>query len=108
MKGKKPQIYDKYPLWIVLVVNIILFLGIIAGAYIMFRLHLITGIIYLVYVVFLEFTVYREGCRDCYYYDSRCAFGKSYIARIFFKKGDGKNFTKRKTGWKPSREKAGS
>ncbi|MBU0628496.1 MAG: threonine/serine exporter family protein [Nanoarchaeota archaeon] len=100
MKREKPQIYNKYPLWIVLVANIIMILGIIAGAYIMFRLHWITGIIYLVYVVFLEFTVYKEGCRDCYYYNSRCAFGKSYIAGIFFKKGDGKNFTKRKTSWK--------
>ncbi len=95
----KTKIYDKYPAWIVLVVNIIMLLPIIAGAYIMFRLNWVTGIMYLAYVVFLEFTVYKEGCKHCYYYNSRCAFGKSYIARIFFKKGDGKNFTERKTSW---------
>ena len=96
----KPKLYEKYPLWIVFVVNIIMFLVVLAGAYIMFKLHLITGILYIIYIIFLEFTVYKEGCKDCYYYNSRCAFGKSYIARIFFKKGDGKNFTERKTGWK--------
>ena len=97
---KKQEIYDKYPLWIVLIVNIIMLLVVFAGSYIMFRLSLITGILYLVYVVFLEFSVYRGGCRYCCYYDSRCAFGKSYVARMFFKKGDSKKFCEKKMGWK--------
>ncbi len=98
-KPEKPAIYDKYPLWIVLIANLVMLLVVVSGAYIMFRLNLITGILYLVYVTVLEFSVYWEGCRHCCYYNSRCAFGKSYIARIFFKKGDSKKF-KREISWK--------
>jgi len=95
----KSKIYDKYPLWIVLIVNILMLLVVIAGAYIMFRLHWITGVLFIIYIIFLEFSVYREGCRYCCYYNSRCAFGKSYIARIFYKKGNPKKF-ERKITWK--------
>jgi len=98
-KKKDKKSCEKYPLWMVLLINLLMILVYVAGAYIMFVLSWITGVLFLVYLIILEFSNYREGCRHCYYYGKRCAFGKGVIARVFFNKGDPKNF-KRELKWK--------
>ena len=50
---KNPKIYDSYPLWIVILANISMLAVYVAGAYIMFALSLITGILYVTYLVLL-------------------------------------------------------
>lgn len=101
MKKKKEDKnrYEKYPLWIVIIINILMLLVYAAGAYIMFVLSWITGVLFLVYIIILELSIYREGCRHCFYYGKRCAFGKGIIARIFFNRGNPKNF-QREITWK--------
>jgi hypothetical protein len=94
------KIYDKYPIWIVVLVNILMLAVYVAGAYIMLTLHWITGALYVIFLGFVEFTVYREGCRYCFYYGGGCAFGKGAIAALFYKKGDPKNFCKKKITFK--------
>ena len=96
----KPKIYEKYPLWMVFVYNIVMLSVYLAGAYILFKFNLIIGILYLVYLIILESGVYREGCRYCYYYGKRCVAGKGLIAPIFVKKGNPKKFCARKLEWK--------
>lgn len=100
MKKRKNKIYDKYPVWIVVLTNILFLLVYLSGLYIMFALHLITGILYLIFLVFMEFSVYREGCRYCCYYGGGCAFGKGKIASWFYKKGNPKKFCERELSWK--------
>ena len=95
MKTKKPKIYESYPIRMVLLTNLLMLTIYFAGAYIMFKLHLITGILYLVYLIILEFQTYKEGCINCCYYKKRCAFGKGIIAGVFFKKGNPKKFSER-------------
>jgi len=96
----KPKIYESYPIWTVILV-IILFLAIyIAGAYVMFRLHLIMGIIYILYLVLLEFFVYKGACPHCYYYGKVCFSGRGKLAKILYKKGDPKEFCKREMKFK--------
>ena len=85
MDKSQTQIFDSYPLWIVILANILIFSVYVAGAYIMFKLSLITGILYVVYLVFLERHFFKEGCIHCYYYGKLCAFGKGTLAAIFFK-----------------------
>jgi len=97
---KKPEIYEDFPVHIVILVNILTLAVYVAGAYIMFTLNLVTGILYVVFLVILEFQVYREGCRYCFYYGKLCAFGKGMIAQLFFKKGEPKEFCKRELNWK--------
>ena len=94
------KIYEKYPLWIIVIANILILLVYISGAYIMFRLHWITGVLYIAFLMFLEFSIYKEGCKYCFYYDGLCAFGKGKIAKLFFKKGDPKKFCERQIKWK--------
>ena len=97
---KNPKIFENYPLWIVIPANILMLAVYVAGAYIMFRLSLITGILYVVYLVLLERHFFKEGCTCCFYYGKLCAFGKGIIAAIFFKRGDPEKFCERKLGFK--------
>lgn len=94
------KIYERYPGWIVFLTNFFQYLGVLAGAYIMFVLHWITGVLFIIYVVIMELNVYREGCRYCYYYGKRCANGKGVLAKFFVKKGDPKKFCERELRWK--------
>jgi small-conductance mechanosensitive channel len=96
----KPKIYDNYPIWIVILITILMLLVYVAGAYIMFVLNLITGILYVIYILLLEFFLYKEACPHCYYYGKLCAFGKGKLAKIFYKKGDPKKFCKRELKFK--------
>jgi len=100
MKMKNPKIYDNYPLWIVILANIIMLAVYGAGAYIMFTLSLITGILYVAYLVFLELHYFKEGCTCCCYYGKLCAFGKGAIAAMFFKRGNPKKFSEKELSFK--------
>ena len=71
-----------------------------AGAYIMFKLNVITGILYMVFIILLEFHLFKEGCVNCWYYGKLCAFGKGAVAALFFKKGNPKKFCERELGFK--------
>jgi hypothetical protein len=99
-KSSKKRIYEHYPLWIVFVVNILMLLVYVSGIYILFELHLFTGILFLIYVFILEFSIYKEGCIHCCYYGKRCAFGRGKIAGLFFKKGNPKIFHTKEFSWK--------
>jgi hypothetical protein len=97
---KKPKIYDNYPLWIVILANILMLAVYVAGAYIMFALSLITGFLYVAYLVLLELNYLKEGCTCCCYYGKLCAFGKGAIAAVFFKKEDPETFCERELSFK--------
>jgi hypothetical protein len=92
---KNPKIYDNYPLWIVILANILILAVYVAGAYIMFVLSLITGFLYVAYLVLLELNYFKEGCIHCCYYGKLCAFGKGAIAAMLFKEGDPEKFCER-------------
>jgi len=96
----KSKIHKKYPAHTIIIANILLLLVYLAGAYILFKLSVVTGILYVIFLIFIEFSIYREGCRYCYYYDGWCAFGKGKIAKIFFKKGNPKKFCEKQFSWK--------
>ena len=97
---KKPKIYDSYPLWNVILANISMLAVYVAGAYIMLTLNLITGFLYVVYLVILELNYFKEGCTCCCYFGKLCAFGKGAVAAMFFKEGDPEKFCEREQGFK--------
>lgn len=92
--------YEEYPIEKVIIVIAVQLLLCIAGAYIMFRLHWITGVLYILFLIFLEYSIYKEGCRYCYYYNKMCAFGRGKLAPLFTKKGNPKKFCERELKWK--------
>ena len=97
---KKPKIYDNYPLWIVILANILMLAVYVAGAYIMFALSQITGFLYVAYLVLLELNYFKEGCTCCCYYGKLCAFGKGAVAAMLFKEGDPEKFCERELSFK--------
>ncbi|MBW3015593.1 hypothetical protein KY330_04165 [Candidatus Woesearchaeota archaeon] len=94
------RLYDKYPLWIVIIVNILLLAVYLAGGFIMFKLNWITGVIFIVYVGLIEIFMYKEACPNCFYYGKRCAFGKGVIAGLIFKKGNPQKFCEKEISFK--------
>ena len=93
------KIYENYPLSTVLTVILLFLLVYTAGAFVMFTLHWVTGVLFIIFILVLEFSIYKEACVGCYYYGKRCGFGRGLIAPMFFKKGSAKAFEKDFT-WK--------
>ncbi|MBU0758350.1 MAG: hypothetical protein KKF44_09850 [Nanoarchaeota archaeon] len=97
---KKPKTYEYYPILSVISV-IIFYIAVYAfGAYVMFRLHLASGIIYLIYLLMLEFHVYKDACPHCYYYGKLCFSGRGRLAKLLYKKGEAKKFCEREFNFK--------
>lgn len=94
------RIYESYPLGIVLLITTLLLSIYLSGIYIMINLHVVTGTLYIAYLLMLEFYCFREACTCCYYFGKLCAFGKGVIAKIFFERGEGHKFCKRELTFK--------
>lgn len=94
------QTFENYPCWIIVISNLVSVLIYIIGAYIVFQLGIVWLLLYLCYILVLEFRLMKKSCVNCYYYGKFCAFGKGKISSLFFKKGDSKEFCKRKMAWK--------
>lgn len=92
--------YENYPLWIVIMSNLVPISIYVIGAYIIYGLGLIYAIIYLIYCIFMEIRLLKNGCVNCYYYGKVCGFGKGKLSALFFKKGDISKFNQREIGWK--------
>jgi len=93
------EIYDEFPLSLVLfciVVNISIY---IVGAYLIAPLGKIFVALYLLYCLWMEIRVLIMSCRDCYYYGKLCAFGKGKICSLLFKKGSPERFKRKKITW---------
>jgi hypothetical protein len=97
---KQQKSYENYPHCIV-AISIFLQLAIfIIGAYIIHKLGLIWLVLYLIYILILEFRLLKNHCTDCYYYGKKCAFGRGKLCSLLFKKGNPKSFSKIKVSWK--------
>jgi len=95
----KNHCYENYPLWIVLISNLVSISNYIIGAYIISAYGLIYAVIYLLYCLFIEIRLLRNGCVNCYYYGKICGFGKGRLSALFFKKGN-KKFNEREISWR--------
>lgn len=91
---------ERYPVWVVLIANLVPFSIYFSGFFIMIRLGWIVGVSYLIFVAILEFRVVSRHCVNCYYWGKLCAFGKGRISSVFFKKGDTARFCEKEMTWK--------
>jgi hypothetical protein len=97
---KKAKSYENYPVWIILLSNLVSVLIYLIGAIILYKLGVIWLIVYLLFVFWLEIRLLKDHCVNCFYYGKCCAFGKGRLSFILFKKGVSKNFTKKQITWK--------
>ncbi|OFX48349.1 MAG: hypothetical protein A2X13_15035 [Bacteroidetes bacterium GWC2_33_15] len=91
--------YDNFPLWIVLLSNLLSLSICGLGFAIMFRLGWIAAIIYLAYILVLEYRLVKNHCTNCFYWGKICGFGNGKISSWFFKKGDISQFCLHEMTW---------
>lgn len=97
---QEPGCYENYPTMIVVVSNLLLLLIYGIGAYILYKFSFIWVIIYVLFILLLEFRLLSRHCVDCYYYGKTCAFGKGWLSSLFFPKGTPEQFNQKKITWK--------
>ena len=97
---KKPKYYENYPFDIVFTTFLFNLSIWLIGLYLTYLITPILSFLFLLYMIFIELSVYVEGCKYCCYYGKWCAFGRGKLAKLFIKKGNPKKFCSREIGWK--------
>jgi hypothetical protein len=97
---EKSKNFDKYPLSIVFLSNLVSILIYSSGFIITYRLSWILATFYLIYILALEYRLLSTHCTNCYYWGKTCGFGKGRLSSLFFKKGDPLKFCSAKISWK--------
>lgn len=92
--------YDNFPLRIVILSNMVSILIYFSGFIIILRLSLVAAILYLVFILTLEFRLLSKHCVNCYYWGKTCGFGKGRLSSLFFKKGLPSKFCEKSFTWK--------
>jgi hypothetical protein len=93
------QTYERFPVWIVLLCNLVAWATYAIGAYVLASLWIWLAIPYLVYILWLELRLLRDACVDCVYYGKTCAFGKGQLSAAAFQRGDPQRFAAREISW---------
>lgn len=92
--------YKNYPLWMVLLSNLLSLSIYALGFFIMMKIHLIVAFVYLAYILFLEYRLIKNHCVNCFYWGRVCGFGKGKLSAWLFKKGDNAKFCSGEMTWK--------
>jgi hypothetical protein len=92
--------HDNYPIWIVILSNLVSILIYISGFMITLRLGWIAAVLYLVFILALEYRLISKHCVNCYYWGKTCGFGKGRLSSLFFKRNDPSKFCENKMSWK--------
>jgi hypothetical protein len=96
---KQIRVFERYPLWIVFLSNIVGLAIYLTGAAILAGFGLWMSALYLLYCLGLELRLLKGHCVNCYYYGNVCGFGKGKLCAWFFKPGDPKKFTAADITW---------
>ena len=92
--------HDNFPLRIVILSNSVSILIYLSGFMITLSLSWIAAILYLVFIMALEFRLLSKHCVNCYYWGKTCGFGKGRLSSLFFKRGDPSKFCEKSFTWK--------
>ena len=92
--------HDTFPIWIVILSNLVSILIYISGFIITLRLTWIAAVLYLVFILAFEYRLISKHCVNCYYWGKTCGFGKGRLSSLFFKEGDPSRFCENKMTWK--------
>jgi hypothetical protein len=92
--------HDNFPLWIVFLSGLFSFLIYLSGFIITSSLNWSAAVLYLVFILVLEYRLLSKHCVNCYYYGRTCGFGKGRISSLLFKRGDPAKFCEKSFSWK--------
>ncbi len=95
----KESSFGDFPWWMVATCNAV-GLGIYAvGLYLVARLGIVWGLLYLAYCVWMEWRILSGSCRHCYYFGKRCGFGKGRVCSWFFTRGPERSLCRKPISW---------
>lgn len=92
--------HEHYPAWMVTVSALHAIAIPVLGAYVLAGFGLVVAALYLAFCLALEIHHLWEGCRDCYYYGKRCAFGRGLLCATLFRRGDPQRFPTKTLRWR--------
>jgi hypothetical protein len=95
----EPTVYENYPARVVLLSNLLSVAIYVIGALLMAGLGPWSLTVYIVYCLWMEIRLLRQGCMDCYYYGKRCAFGRGRLCALLFRQGDPQRFAQKQISW---------
>ncbi|MBN2042729.1 MAG: hypothetical protein JW754_02885 [Candidatus Aenigmarchaeota archaeon] len=93
--AKNPGVFERFPASTVLIFNLVNLSVFACGIYLLYLIWPVLAVLFAVYIAAMESMVYREGCRNCWYYGKRCMSGRGCLAKMFMKKGDPKKFSEK-------------
>ena len=94
------HIYHHYPLRTILISNAVSLSIYALGFLIMLQLGLVIGLVFLLYILILEYRLLRYHCTNCWYWGKSCGFGKGKLSALLFNKGDPTKFCTQTFTWK--------
>lgn len=97
---QKINTYENYPVWIVVLSNCTSIAIDLLGFLIILEIGFVFALVYLFYILFLEYRLIKNHCTDCYYLGKTCGFGKGLLSSLFFKKGENSKFCSMEMKWK--------
>lgn len=92
--------YENYPVWILLVSNFVSITIYVLGFLILSQIYWILSILYLIFILALEYRLISQHCTECYYWGKTCGFGKSRFSSLLFKKRDNAKVCQNTITWK--------
>ena len=72
----------------------------VSGLVIMARFSLIGAILYLTFILAMEYRLLSRHCISCHYWGRTCGFGRGRVSAWFFKKGEPSEFCAHRITWK--------
>jgi hypothetical protein len=79
---------EEYPLKNAYIGNAFMILWFVMGAVACSFIHILIGIIYLLFAFVMVYVVFKKiVCTNCYYYGKRCSLGWGKLSAMLFKQG---------------------
>jgi hypothetical protein len=69
---KEPVPFEKYPLSTVLIAGGVALLVLVISAYLVWQVNMFLGLLFICYLLGLEYSIYKLGCSCCYYSGRIC------------------------------------
>jgi hypothetical protein len=91
--------YERYPLTIIALSNLLTASIYTLGAYLMAQLWIWLLVPYLLYCAWVEYRVLSKSCVNCCYYGKLCAFGKGQLCSALLKQGEPRQFAQTIVQW---------
>jgi hypothetical protein len=95
----KIEIYENFPIRIVILCNILPLLIYATGAAILAGFSGWIALGYVLFCLWLEYRVLKYSCVNCTYYGKVCGSGKGKLCSLLFKPGDPRTFVQKEISW---------